>query len=95
LFLIFILFPFQLIKDFFYGKNVRLPIPAKCLVFSLFFTVCFFVSFRGYMGYIMRYDIAAFLGPLIVCGMLFPVVLYFLVDRHTEKKKEAKNKSEA
>jgi len=86
LFLFFILLPFQLIKDFFHRKNIGLSIPVKCLVFSLPFAICYFVSFRGYMGYIMRYDIAAFLGPLIVCGILFPVVLYFLVDRYTEKK---------
>jgi len=87
LFLLLILCPFQLIKDYFNRKGRPLSLWIKCPIFSLFVTVCYALLSRGYLANIMRYSPMSFWGPIILAGIIFPVLLYFLVDRFVEKRK--------
>lgn len=94
LFLILILLPFQLIKDWSYTKGVRLPLLIKCLIFAIIFMFYYALLARGYMSYIMSSSPMEYWGPVIGFGIFYPVVLYFLVDRYVEKRKSPDKEDE-
>lgn len=95
LFFLLILCPFQLLKDYFNRKGRPLYLVVKCVIFSLFVTVCYALLSRGYLANIMRYSPMSFWGPIILAGIIFPVSLYFLVDRYVERQPDHGKKNTA
>lgn len=86
MFLILILLPFQLIKDYFSEKRKPLSLLVKSLVFTVFYTVCYAFLAGGYMGYMLKSNPMSFWGPIIIAGILYPILLYFTIDRYVERK---------
>ncbi|MCC2600712.1 hypothetical protein [Sphingobacterium sp. FBM7-1] len=54
MFLILILLPFQLIKDYFSEKRKPLSLLVKSLVFTVFYTVCYAFLAGEYIGYMLK-----------------------------------------
>lgn len=90
LFLFLILFPFQLMKDYFARKRRPLYLWIKCLIFSVLFACCYMFLAGGYMGYMLKSNPMRFWGPVIIGGILYPILLYFTVDRYVERSNERK-----
>ncbi|MCC2600715.1 hypothetical protein [Sphingobacterium sp. FBM7-1] len=86
LFLILILLPFQLIKDYFNSKGKPLHFLIKSVVFTIFFAFGYTFLAGGYMGYMLKSNPISFWGPIIIAGILYPILLYFTIDRYVERK---------
>lgn len=86
LFLIFILTPFQLIKDDHFNEGKRLSFWKKCLIFAVILTIC--MIFIGLLVNAMHpiwYKNLIYPAILISYSILFPAILYWTVDRYVEK----------
>ncbi|WP_143053970.1 hypothetical protein [Parapedobacter koreensis] len=87
LFLLFILLPFQLIKDSRSEKGKPFSYLQKVGIFSLI--VVAMIAFWGLftnLWAIPYYRNVIYLAYALGLGLVFATLLYFLVDRYTEKR---------
>lgn len=86
LFLIIILMPFQLIKDYFYGKGKPLSLFLKCTAFLFLFTLSSMIFARGYLFYIVSVKALIFFVPVFLFGVFYPLFLFYTIDKYVERK---------
>lgn len=83
--LVFILFPFQLIKDYHYNRDKKgLALWKKCLLLSGIIAFWFALLFRPPITE-MKDRIILF-ASIFLIGTLFSLILYITVDRYVERK---------
>lgn len=86
LFLIIILFPFQLIKDWYYRNNKKLVFIKKTGILLLLMINSFIIGHIFFDFLISSFLIEIFVA--IILSLVFTTILYFLIDKYVEIKPE-------
>ena len=87
-FLVFILFPFQLIKDYIHSINKRISFFYKLLLFIGLVTIFFILVGTFFIGlwlspWWLNYE---YLIGALFLGIIFTPFLYFMIDKHVENE---------
>lgn len=87
LFLIFVLTPFQLIKDQHFNKGNRLSFWRRCRIFAIIFTICMIlVGLLGNPIHPVWYKNLIYPAIIISYSLIFPAILYWTIDSYVEKR---------
>ena len=89
-FSIFILLPFQLIKDYYVTKGKKLSFLRKILWFSalVFALICVFGSFSN-IWWVPWYKNMIYIAYALLLGLICTTLLYFMIDQYIEKTSDS------
>lgn len=86
LFLVIILWPFQYVKDRFARKGKPLAFLVKCLVFMVIMMIWLSVFIINVLSNPFPGEARIYFWIIFGSGIVFPFILYLLVDLYTEKQ---------